>query len=555
MSRAVSGGPARQTPSRHHGLSASSAPLSSGPRPLIDLSLDEYSAVLKDVLRDFGRPDRLMHSSLLRSRLLPAGAEPARLQRLLTETADALFKSPRDQRLRRVLDLGYFHPASKHEAAAERLGLAFSTYRRYLTAAIGRLARWLWESERAAAPRAPKLSVVVLPFVNLSPHDGQEYLVEGITENLTTDLSRIPGMVVISRDTAYAYKDGKVSVREIGSELAVHYVMEGSVQAERDRIRVNARLVEAESGVHLWAERIDKPRANLLDMQDEITAHLARTVDIELVAAESRRLMREHPNQLDSAELTLRARAIWNRPFCPEGNCEARRLFESALLTSEENLAALLGVVDTHMRDVTFHGAENAAEQIRSADFASARALTLAPESAAANFSRGTVLCALKAPESARDKFDFALARDPNLARAHAYRGLVEILLGRSEATEPHVTRAMRLSPRDPMYSAWGVIAAVADLYLGRIDAALSRLRHSVGINPNCGSAQTVLAVTLWLAGSHAQAALVGAEARRIVPGFTIAKFRNGAMSDNPVYLAQRERFMVALRHLGIPEA
>jgi len=525
-------------------------------RPLLELTLEEFAVLLKDVLRNFSRPDRLMHSPLLRSRLLPAGAEPARLQRLLTEAADALFSSPRDQRLRRVLELGYFRPAApKQEAAAERLGLAFSTYRRHISTACDRLAAWLWDSERAAAPRAPKLSIAVLPFTNLSSHDGQDHLVEGITDNLTTDLSRIPGMVVISRDTAHAYQGKTVEMREIGRELAVHYLMEGSVQAECDRVRVNARLIEAESGVQLWAERIDKPRANLLDIQDEITAHLARTVDIELVAAETRRLRRECPHSLNSAELTLRARALWNRPFSPEGSREARRLFEAALQLDEENLAALLGVVDTHMREVNFHSSENATEQIRIADAASARALALAPESAAANFSRGTVLCALQAPESARDKFDYALALDANLTRAHAYRGLVEIILGHAEAAEQHVTRAMRLSPRDPMYSAWEVIAGIADLYLGRLDAALSRLRHSVGINPNCGSAQMVFAVALSLMGRQAQAALVSAEARRIARGFTIAKYRSWAMGRNPVYLAQRERFIVELRRLGIPEA
>jgi len=400
-------------------LAPGSPPHAAGSVPasgsLAGLSCDEFAAVLKDALRNFCRADLLGRSPLLRSRLLASGATSAELQTLLTRTADELFTAPRDTKLRRVLELSYFRPAPKQEVAAERLGLAFSTYRRHLAAALDRLGKWLWEREQAAPSRAPTLSIVVLPFANLSSEAGLGYLVDGITENLTTDLSRIPDILVIDRNTAFSYQGKVLDPRDIGRELGVHYVLEGSIQAEDERIRINAKLVDAGSGAQLWADRFDKPRENPFDVQDEITARLARSVDIQLVAAESRRVMCKDRDELNSADMRLRGRAVWNGPLSLEAVREARRLYEAALRLDERNVGALIGLADTHIREVTFYGSENRKEQIRIAEGAAVRALALAPNSAAANFVRGAVLCATGAQQCARQLFDVAITLDGNL--------------------------------------------------------------------------------------------------------------------------------------------
>jgi TolB-like protein/Flp pilus assembly protein TadD len=527
------------------------------PPGLIQLTYEEFAAALKDALRNYNRSDLLLCNPLLQSRQLArrTNASPAALKALLTETADALFTNdPRDQKLRRVLELSYFRPAPKQEAAAERLGLAFSTYRRLLATAHDRIARWLWKGEEAEPTRVPRLSIVVLPFTNLSSDDSQDHLIDGITENLTTNLSRIPDMFVIGRNTAFHYRDKSIDIRAIGQELVVRYVMTGSVQLDGNRIRVNAQLNEAETRLQLWAERFDKPRASLLDLQDEITAHLARSVDLELVAAESRRVMHEGGNEFDSLDLVLRARAVWNEPFSSERTREARRLFEAALRLDPKNVVALLGLADTHMREVNSFQSQDRPEQIRIADDAVSRALALAPDSAHAHFSRGAVLTAMRAPERALREFDLAIDLDGNLALAHGARGLIEIYLGRAEAAETHVSRAIRLNPRDPGCATWHLMIGTADLFLGRLDQAVGRLRRSVELNPNCGWAQLSLAVALSLAGRAEEAAGVSAVARRVASGFTISKHRREAMSDNPIYVAQRERFCAGLRQIGVPE-
>ena len=140
--------------------------------------------------------------------------------------------------------------------------------------------------ERSAPPR---LSIVVLPFANIGGDPGQDYFVDGVTESLTTDLSRIRGSFVIGRNTAFTYKGKHVDLKQIGRELNVRYVLEGSVQRGGTRMRVNVQLIDAETGGHLWAERFDKPLADLFDMQDEIVARLANTLGTQLVTAEARR--------------------------------------------------------------------------------------------------------------------------------------------------------------------------------------------------------------------------------------------------------------------------
>jgi TolB-like protein/Tfp pilus assembly protein PilF len=551
-----------------------------------ELAYAEFVAALKDALRDFHSPDLLARNPLLRGGIsnLDALATPQDLKALLSKTVSTLFSNPRDEKLGRVIELTYFQPAPKQEAVADRLSLSFGTYRRYLTIARNRLARWLWENWRgvrpgqdlpstvdlaangegpkreAAAspgpdePPAPRLSLVILPFVNISGAEKVDHVANGITETLTTDLSRSSGLFVISRSTACAYKDKAIDARQIGRELGVRYVLEGSVQNAGNRIRINAQLVDAESGAHLWAERFDKQCAELFEIQDEVTTRLARNIHVELIAAESRRAAREHPDRLDAIDHTLQGRAAWNQHLSLEAARKARRFFETAVRLDEHNFDALVGVADCHMWEVNMYASDDRAAQIRAAEAAATKALALVPDSADAHVTYGTVLFAMRVPERALREFNFAVSLDGNLATAHAYLGLMKFFLGRSRETRAHVEEAIRLSPRDPLLFHWHFFVGVADVYLGRAVRGLDRLRKSVEINPNWGLSQFVLAGALALAGLLAEAAEVCAVARRLAPNFTIAKFRGEVPSDNPVYLAQREHFYRGLRLASVPE-
>ena len=560
-----------------------------GPSPAAPIAALDYagfSTALKSALRDFHRADLLARNPLLRAQIRNLGEAggPRELKALLVGTVGTLFGNPRDEKLRRVIELTYFQPAPKQEAVADRLSLSFGTYRRYLTAARDRLARWLWENRRVAQgapepppatgtkarceetaretaappglaePTAPRLSLVVLPFLNIGGSAEDDHFADGITETLTTDLSRSSGVFVISRSTACAYKGRPVDARQIGRELGVRYVLEGSVQNAGERIRVNAQLVDAESGAHVWAERFDKQRADLLDMQDEVTTRLARNIHVELIATESRRVAREHPDRLDATDHTLHGRAAWNQHLSLEAARHARHFFEAALRLDEHNVEALLGVADAHMWEVNMYASDDRAGQIRAAEAAVTTALALAPDSANAHVTYGTVLFAMRMPERALREFNFAVRLDGNLAAAHAYLGLMKFFLGRASDTRSHVAEAIRLSPRDPLLFHWHFFIGVAGVYLGQVVRGLESLRKSVEINPNWGLSQFVLAGALAMAGLLGEAAEVCAVARRLAPNFTIAKFRGEVPSDNPVYLAQREYFYQGLRSAGVPE-
>jgi tetratricopeptide (TPR) repeat protein len=273
-----------------------------------------------------------------------------------------------------------------------------------------------------------------------------------------------------------------------------------------------------------------------------------------LIEADSRRLAREHPDSLDSFDHTLHGWRAWNQHLSQEAARQARQYFEAALRLDENNVCALLGFSNAHMWEVNMYASDDRLGQIRAAHTAVTKALALAPDTAEAHVTYGTVLFAMGAPERALREFEFAIRLDSNLAMAHGYVGLMKFFLGRAHETRTHVTEAMRLSPRDPLLFHWHYFIGVADVYLGRVVHALESLRKSVEINPNWALSQFVLAGTLALAGLIAEAAEVRAAAQRVAPNFTIAKFRAEAVSDSPVYLAQREYFYKALRLAGVPE-
>jgi class 3 adenylate cyclase/tetratricopeptide (TPR) repeat protein len=408
------------------------------------------------------------------------------------------------------------------------------------------------------APRGrhgrPRFSIVVLPFTNLGGDDEQDDFVDAITETLTTDLSRIPDFFVVACKAAFLYKRKAIDARQIGRELGVRYVLQGSVQSCTDRLRVNAHLIDAESGAHLWAERFDKLRMDLFDMQDEITARLARALDIQVPAAEVRRLRLEKPNELDSIDLALQAHAVFFQKLSVSGAREARGIFEEALRADNNNVDALLGLVETHMWEVNCYMSDTRAQQVRLAEAAISKALELAPNSARAHFCHAWVLMALRAPELAFRAIELAISLDRDLPFIHMRAGWIKIFLGRAEETEGHLNNAMRLSPRDPLLGIWYSMLGLADLQLGRLDQAVDRPRKAVGLTPNHEIPYFYLAAALALQGRAKEAVEACTIGRRLAPNFRIGKCRAEVQSDNPVFLAQRERLYEGLGKAGLPE-
>ena len=405
---------------------------------------------------------------------------------------------------------------------------------------------------RAPTSGPPRLSIVVLPFANIGGDPEQEYFADGVTESLTTDLSRIAGAFVIARNTAFTYKGKRFDVKKIGRELGVRYVLEGSVQRGGNRMRVNVQLIDAESGAHLWAERFDKPVADLFDMQDEIVARLAGTLSAHLVAAEARRA--ERAPDPDSMDLYFQGMACINRGETPEYAAQAKEFFARALALDPGNVEALVGgafvdsVVGAHMFS------NDRVERLAAAEAAATKALSLAPNHAWAHMVLGNVQIFTNRPLQGIAQCERALGLDRNLAMAHSYIGNAKICIGRGEETEAHVAEALRLSPRDTTAYVWMAGAGAAKLYLGADEAAVAWLRRAIENNRNQAIAHFWLAAASAFLGRVDEARAAAHAGLALDPAFTVARFRNAAATDNPVYLRQRERVCDGMRKAGVPE-
>jgi TolB-like protein/tetratricopeptide (TPR) repeat protein len=407
-------------------------------------------------------------------------------------------------------------------------------------------------AHRAAAlpALAPRLSMVVLPFANIGGDPEQEYFVDGVTESLTTDMSRIGGALVIARNTAFTFKGKAVDVKKLGRDLNVRYVLEGSVQRGGKRLRVNVQLIDAETGNHLWAERFDKPVADLFDMQDEIVSRLANTLNAELVAAEARRAERSpHPDAMD---LYFQGRALLNRDPTPEKNAQAQQFFERALLLDPYCVEALVGAAWANIRNYVFVGDNRTARL--AAETAALKALSLAPDHAEANRILGELQILTNRVAQGITRCERALALDQNLAYAHADIGLAKYFTGRGVETEAHIQDALRLSPHDVSAYIWAMIAGVAKLWHGADAEAVAWLRRSVEANRNWPLTHFYLAAALAHLGELVEANATARAGLELHPSFTISRYRESAACDHPAYLAGRERTYAGLRIAGVPE-
>ncbi len=398
----------------------------------------------------------------------------------------------------------------------------------------------------------PRVSLVVIPFANLGGSSEQEYFVDGITESLTTDLSRLSGAFVIARNTAFSYKGKPADVRQIGRELNVRYALEGSVQRSGARMRVNAQLIDTETGAHLWAERFDKPVAELFDMQDEIVSRIANQLSAQIVIIEARRA--EKTADPDVLDFWFRGLDWINKGVSPESLAKARECFEQARAIDPDNVKAILGLVMADVISTRMRSTGDNSARLGSAEAMTLRALAAEPENPTAHYCLGLILLFSRRPEQAIDELERTLALDHNLAFAHAQIGFAKAVLGRAEETEVHVMEAMRLSPRDPGAYVWFDFVGIAKMMVGEAQEALHWCRRAVETNRGYPMARFHYAAALALCGQTADAAREAKEALRLAPDFTVRGYRDSALSDNPVYRLQRARILEGMRLAGTPE-
>jgi TolB-like protein len=410
----------------------------------------------------------------------------------------------------------------------------------------------------SARPAAPRLSIVVLPFTNLSDDREQQYFADGITEDLTTDLSRLADMLVISRNTAFTYRNKPVDTKQIGRELGVRYILEGSVRRSGKQVRVSAQLIDAETDAHLWAERFDRDTGDLFALQNEITSCLANALGVELIAVEAARPT-EHPDALD---YILRGRAVLLKPRTPDTHREAINLYEHALALDPQSVEAqsrlavvLVDSVGTGMTD-----SASAAPDIARAEGLVDRALAASPRCAIPHIVKGHVLRVQKRWEEAIPEYETALALSHNSVYALHSLGWCKLYTGSIDEVIPLVEQAIRLSPRDPWIGSFYYLIGTVHLLQSHTDEAIVWLEKARSALPGIPMHRSRLASAYALRGETEHVAAELAEAQRLSGGdlfLSIAhlKAHPGAWWGVPKIRALFETtYFAGLRKAGMPE-
>jgi TolB-like protein len=407
-------------------------------------------------------------------------------------------------------------------------------------------------STTPSLPSAPRLSIMVLPFANIGGDPDQDYFVDGVTESLTTDLSRIAGSFVIARNTAFTFKSKAVDVKQVGRDLNVRYVLEGSVQRGGNRFRLNVQLIDAETGNHVWAERFDKPAADLFDMQDEIVSRLANTLNAELIAAEARRA--ERSSRPDAMDLYFQGKACMNKGVSPASMAQARAFFARALALDPGNIEAAVGAAQVDMSVGSAFMADHGAVHFDAAEAALHRVLSVAPSHPRAHMLLGAVQLQTNRVAKGVAECQQALALDRNLAEAHGFIGLGKYELGHGEDVEGHIQEALRLSPRDTRAYLWFMFVGMGKLTTNADLEALDWFRRSLEANRNHALSHFHFAAAQALVGDLKDARSTAEAGLSLDRSFTIRRYRINAKGDNPIYLAKRERFYEGMRMAGVPE-
>src|SRR6516165_5614858 len=415
-------------------------------------------------------------------------------------------------------------------------------------------------SAAASSPLRPRMSIVILPFLNLSQDPSEGYFVDGICDSLITDLSRaLPGSFVISRSTAFTYKSRQVAIRQVGQELGVRYVLEGSVLAGTRNVRVNVQLIDAATDEHLWAERFDKERKDILEVQDEIVARLSRSVGIEMVRSEAARGS-SGSNGGDVIDLVMRARSLANDIKRRENAASAVELFRKALDLDPDNVDALVGIATLgSYQVVNLYRLDGRDALLEEAEALLSRAAELVPEHMGVLKARALLHRAHGRFAEAITATGTVIARNPGEPTSYKEMGLNKLYLGETEEAVKWFRRADAIAPADSDRWTWLQGLGRALMQLGRDAEAVDALSQSMENNPGHLRGKAWLAAAEALSGDDANAKRHLAEYLSAEPEMTVERFaeeRSSVSLDvvSPVYRREIERIFDGLRRAGMPE-
>jgi adenylate cyclase len=401
------------------------------------------------------------------------------------------------------------------------------------------------------------LSVVVLPFANLSTNPEQEYFADAITEDLTTDLSRISGSLVIAPMTAFTYKGKAVAAQQIGSALGVRYVLNGSVQRTDHHVQVNVQLIDAQSGAQLWADRLESDRADLVKGQKEITGRLARTLNLELTEAVHRRAEQAGVVDIDAQDFLLRGWALYYRPASASVRQAALQAFERALELDPESIDGRIGIGTVLADDLVLSFSNSRDQDIARADQVLSEALERALNRSMAHFAMGVLRRVENRLGDSKIELETAIALDRNNARALQQLGLTLMWLGQPERAIPEIEKAIRLNPYDPNIASYYWALGSSNLVSGRIDDAANLLEKARAANPRFFFVHLWLAAPLALREELDEAKSALTQSLKLRPEISsLAQWRaEYPWYANPQFVAVAEPTLYAgLRRAGFPE-
>jgi adenylate cyclase len=394
-------------------------------------------------------------------------------------------------------------------------------------------------------PLPDKPSIVVLPFDNMSNDPSQDYFSDGISEDITTDLSKISSLFVIARNSAFTYKGKAAKVQDVSRELGVRYVLEGSVRKSDNQVRVTAQLIDATTGEHLWSERYDRLLKDIFALQDEIVQQIVTTLKLQLTLTERGVLVRKTTDNLEAYDYHLRGSEALVR-FTKEGTLQAQQMYEKALALDPQYAQAYALLSLTYWNRWWFQWSQDP-QTLGQALTLAQKAVALNDSSPLAHWVLGCVYVGQKQLELATAEAERAVAFDPNYANAYWLLADLKTWTGRPQEAIELMEKAMRLNPRYP--PTYSMSLGFAHLVLRQYNEAIGALKQALSRNPDLSSIHWLLAVAYSELGREEEARAEAAEILRLSPNFSLEGARRISPMKDP---ALTERFIAALRKAGL---